>query len=112
MGCPIHSLRVINVLARLVSTRGAPTFLRSDNGPEFVSRALLSWIVARGGGTHSSPGYLTPSEFVAREPNGLAAQPTPRGTQAASKGGRLKLSVIRRIGAAQVKPSLSSLKPK
>jgi putative transposase len=36
------------VLARLVSARGAPTFLRSDNGPEFVSRALLSWIVAQG----------------------------------------------------------------
>ena len=26
-------------------------FLRSDNGPEFVSKALLSWIVARGIGT-------------------------------------------------------------
>jgi putative transposase len=28
-----------------------PTFLRSDNGPEFVSKALLSWIVAQGIGT-------------------------------------------------------------
>jgi hypothetical protein len=36
------------VLSRLVSERGAPTFLRSDNGPEFVSNALLSWIVAQG----------------------------------------------------------------
>jgi putative transposase len=35
----------------LVSERGAPTFLRSDNGPEFVSKALLSWIVAQGIGT-------------------------------------------------------------
>ena len=26
-------------------------FLRSDNGPEFVSKALLSWIVAQGIGT-------------------------------------------------------------
>jgi putative transposase len=25
------------VLSRLVSARGAPRFLRSDNGPEFVS---------------------------------------------------------------------------
>jgi len=33
------------VLSRLVSARGAPRFLRSDNGPEFVSKALLSWIV-------------------------------------------------------------------
>src|SRR5262249_39522202 len=36
----IRSARVIEVLSRLVSTRGAPTFLRSDNGPEFVSKAL------------------------------------------------------------------------
>ena len=28
-----------------------PSFLRSDNGPEFVSKALLSWIVAQGIGT-------------------------------------------------------------
>jgi putative transposase len=47
----IRSARVIEVLSRLVSTRGAPTFLRSDNGLEFVSKALLSWIVAQGIGT-------------------------------------------------------------
>jgi putative transposase len=47
----IRSPRVIDVLSRLVSERGAPSFLRSDNGPEFVSRALLSWIVAQGIGT-------------------------------------------------------------
>jgi len=39
----IRSTRVIDVLARLISLRGAPAFLRSDNGPEFVSRALLKW---------------------------------------------------------------------
>jgi putative transposase len=44
----IRSARVIEVLSRLVSTRGAPAFLRSDNGPEFISEALLSWIVAQG----------------------------------------------------------------
>jgi putative transposase len=47
----IRSARVIEVLSRLVSTRGAPTFLRSDNGPEFLFKALLSWIVAQGIGT-------------------------------------------------------------
>ena len=47
----IRSPRVIEVLSRLVSERGAPGFLRSDNGPEFVSKALLSWIVAQGIGT-------------------------------------------------------------
>ncbi|MGH6952056.1 MAG: IS3 family transposase [Vitreimonas sp.] len=44
----IRSGRVIEVLARLVSQRGAPKFLRSDNGPEFVSRALLKWILDQG----------------------------------------------------------------
>ncbi len=44
----IRSAHVINVLARLVSERGAPLYLRSDNGPEFVSRALLTWIVDQG----------------------------------------------------------------
>jgi putative transposase len=44
----IRSGRVIEVLSRLVSERGAPLYLRSDNGPEFVSRALLKWIVDQG----------------------------------------------------------------
>lgn len=41
----IRSGRVIEVLSRLISERGAPSFLRSDNGPEFVSKAILQWIV-------------------------------------------------------------------
>ncbi len=48
VGGRIRSARVIEVLSRLVSERGAPLYLRSDNGPEFVSRALLKWIVAQG----------------------------------------------------------------
>ncbi len=39
----IRSGRVIEVLSRLISERGAPLGLRSDNGPEFVSKALLKW---------------------------------------------------------------------
>lgn len=39
----IRSGRVIEVLSRLASERGAPRHLRSDNGPEFVSQALLRW---------------------------------------------------------------------
>ena len=37
----IRSARVIHILAKLVSLRGAPRYLRSDIGPEFVSVALL-----------------------------------------------------------------------
>jgi putative transposase len=40
----IRSTRVIEVLSRLVSVHGAPRYLRSDNGPEFVSRAILKWL--------------------------------------------------------------------
>ena len=132
----IRSGRVIEVLSRLVSERGAPLYLRSDNGPEFVSRALLKWIVGQGietalidpgkpwqnGSTesfngkfrdeclslewfrsraeakvvietwrrhfnavrpHSSLGYLTPVEFVARlKEQGAASVPATGRTAA------------------------------
>ena len=39
----IRSKRLIEILSRLISVRGAPRYLRSDNGPEFVSTALLKW---------------------------------------------------------------------
>ena len=42
----IRSGRVIEVLTRLVSLHGAPRYLRSDNGPEFVARAVLRWLLA------------------------------------------------------------------
>ena len=44
----IRSKRVIEVLSRLISAHGAPLFLRSDNGPEFVSHAILEWIAESG----------------------------------------------------------------
>jgi len=40
----IRSGRVIEVLTQLVSLHGAPQYLRSDNGPEFVARAILRWL--------------------------------------------------------------------
>jgi putative transposase len=44
VGPSIRSGRVIEVLSKLVSVRGAPRYLRSDNGPEFVSRGILGWL--------------------------------------------------------------------
>ena len=41
----IRSGRVIEVLTQLVSIHGAPRHLRSDNGPEFVARAILRWLL-------------------------------------------------------------------
>lgn len=40
----IRSTRVIEILVRLISLHGAPVYLRSDNGPEFVSHAVLKWL--------------------------------------------------------------------
>jgi len=37
----IRSGRVVEVLLQSISVHGAPRYLRSDNGPEFVSRAIL-----------------------------------------------------------------------
>jgi putative transposase len=42
----IRSGRVIEVLTQLVSVHGAPRYLRSDNGPEFVATAILRWVQA------------------------------------------------------------------
>jgi len=47
----IRSKRVIEILTRLVSLHGAPLHLRSDNGPEFVSHAVLRWLQQTGIGT-------------------------------------------------------------
>jgi transposase InsO family protein len=44
----IRSTRVIEVLSRVMTHRGAPAYLRSDNGPEFVATALLKWATRNG----------------------------------------------------------------
>jgi putative transposase len=53
----IRSGRVIEVLSKLVSVHGSPKHLRSDNGPEFVSRKVLKWLVQSNIDTaHIDPG--------------------------------------------------------
>lgn len=53
----IRSTRVIDQLARLVSVHGAPRYLRSDNGPEFVSTAVMRWLLdANIDAAHIAPG--------------------------------------------------------
>ena len=39
---------MIGTLERLFRERGAPAFIRSDNGPEFVAAALKRWLEASG----------------------------------------------------------------
>jgi putative transposase len=48
----IRSARVIEQISRLISVHGAPRYLRSDSGPEFVSKAVLKWMV--GSGIHTA----------------------------------------------------------
>lgn len=40
----LPSTRVVTVLARLFALHGAPQFIRSDNGPEFIALALRGWL--------------------------------------------------------------------
>lgn len=39
---------IIRVLDRLFKERGAPEFIRSDNGPEFVASAIKEWLAKSG----------------------------------------------------------------
>jgi transposase InsO family protein len=40
----IPALAVVEVLEWLFLTRGVPKFIRSDNGPEFVAKAVCQWL--------------------------------------------------------------------
>jgi putative transposase len=37
---------VVSTLASLFRQRGAPAFIRSDNGPEFIAKAIKEWLEA------------------------------------------------------------------
>jgi len=39
---------VVETLRQLFAARGAPTFIRSDNGPEFIAKAVRDWLVQSG----------------------------------------------------------------
>jgi putative transposase len=43
----IGGLRVTRVLEAIIAERGQPKRIRSDNGPEFTSRAYLAWTVGK-----------------------------------------------------------------
>jgi len=44
----LPSARVIRVLDQLIEWRGVPRVIRCDNGPEYISGALMSWAERRG----------------------------------------------------------------
>jgi putative transposase len=61
----IGGRRVVEVLQRLVETRGKPAVLITDNGPEFVGRALDAWAYAQGIRLHFiEPGKPNQNAYV------------------------------------------------
>jgi transposase InsO family protein len=52
----LKSIDVIDVLSYLFILRGIPEHIRSDNGPEFLAKAVQEWIAAVGAKT----AYITP----------------------------------------------------
>jgi transposase InsO family protein len=44
----IGSERVIEALREVMAERGPPTYIRSDNGPEFVAKAVKEWLAKKG----------------------------------------------------------------
>ena len=59
----LKAIDVIDVLSDLFILRGVPGHIRSDNGPEFIAKALQDWIAAvgaktaRGRGTKMRTGF-------------------------------------------------------
>ncbi|MEP9374475.1 IS3 family transposase [Mesorhizobium sp. KR1-2] len=47
----LKAVDVLDVLSDLFILRGIPTHIRSDNGPEFIAKALRKWIAAVGAKT-------------------------------------------------------------
>jgi transposase InsO family protein len=52
----LRSMDVIDVLSDLFILRGVPDHIRSDNGPEFIAKAVREWIAAVG----SKTAYIEP----------------------------------------------------
>lgn len=53
----ITSADVTEILDDAYAERGAPTFIRADNGPEFIAHAITDWCRSNGIGTcYSDPG--------------------------------------------------------
>jgi putative transposase len=47
----LNSTDVVDALTDLFILRGAPEYIRSDNGPEFIAKKVCDWIVAVGAKT-------------------------------------------------------------
>ncbi len=57
VGRRLNSSDVIGVFSDLFILRGVPAHIPSDNGPEFIAKAVQAWIAGAGAQT----AYITPS---------------------------------------------------
>lgn len=65
VGRRLRSSDVIDALADLMILRGAPEHVRSDNGPEFVAKAVREWIASVGAKTaYIEPGSPWENGYV------------------------------------------------
>jgi len=61
----LNSIDVIDVLSDLFILRGVPGHIRSDNGPEFIAKAVRNWIAAVGAKTaYIMPGSPWENGFI------------------------------------------------
>lgn len=61
----LKAIDVIDVLSDLFILRGVPEHVRSDNGPEFIAKAVQEWIVAVGAKTaYIAPGSPWENGFI------------------------------------------------
>jgi putative transposase len=61
----IDSAKVISTLCLLFAVRGAPEYLRSDNGPEFIAKAVKEWLAKQGCQTlYIEPGSPWENPFI------------------------------------------------
>jgi transposase InsO family protein len=61
----LNSIDVIDVLTDQFILRGVPSYIRSDNGPEFIAEAVRKWISAVGANTaYIEPGSPWENGYV------------------------------------------------
>src|SRR4051812_34828848 len=72
VGRELNSVDVVDLLSDLFILRGVPGHVRSDNGPEFIAKAVRAWIAAVGATT----AYIEPGSPL----QGHRRGPDPCGT--------------------------------
>jgi hypothetical protein len=72
VGRKLNSVDVVDLLSDLFILRGVPGHVRSDNGPEFIAKAVRAWIAAVGATT----AYIEPGSPLQGHRHG----PDPCGT--------------------------------